>query len=457
MKITKNHLAVACLSTLLAACGGDSDSNNDNDNQVSSYVRVLHASPDAPNVDVLVDGNAVLTNVAFQQGSGYLQLDSGRRNVKVRVNGTDTIVLDENFSLGENGYYSVIAQGLVASAVDSETELELEVIDDTENRNNGVNDVTVVHAAPSAGNVNVFVTADGVELPTNAGELANFEFDDDETLTSIASGDYQVRITGVNSPDVVYNSSTLPVATDVTAVAVKSTKGVSPVSLLIWADSQTPVTPVLDATAEVRIVHAVDAVDVDVFAGGNELLSDFSYKDATGYVVVASGELPVAIAPADQDIGNAIPTLSGKLPLKRGESYTVIAAGDATKNQLIVLNDQREVSAAGKADVRLVHAAAASAADPVDIYVAATGADISNNEPTFADVIIGQDTGYTALEGTTAYQVVIAADNTTAPAITGLDNVTFGADSVTTAIAIGNASGLDKIILDDERTVQMKR
>ena len=83
MKITKNHLAVACLSTLLAACGGDSDSNNDNDNQVSSYVRVLHASPDAPNVDVLVDGNAVLTNVAFQQGSGYLQLDSGRRNVKV--------------------------------------------------------------------------------------------------------------------------------------------------------------------------------------------------------------------------------------------------------------------------------------------------------------------------------------------------------------------------------------
>lgn len=64
MKITKNHLAVACLSTLLAACGGDSNSNNDS--QASSFVRVLHASPDAPNVDVLVDGTAVLTDVAFQ-------------------------------------------------------------------------------------------------------------------------------------------------------------------------------------------------------------------------------------------------------------------------------------------------------------------------------------------------------------------------------------------------------
>ena len=446
MKITKNHLAVACLSTLLAACGGDSDSKD------YSYVRVLHASPDAPNVDVLVDGKAVLTDVAYQQGSGYLKVRAGARDVQLRVSGTEDIALSASFTLEDDGFYSVIAQNQVAS-------LEFEVLDDTVKKNNGSTDVTVVHASPTAGNVDVYVTADGVDLPGMA-TLPNVPFGVNAALDNVESANYQVRITVAGSTDVVYNSATLPVSADVTAVAVNSTKGVSPVSLLIWADSQTPVTPVLDATAEVRIVHAVDAVDVDVFAGDKELLGDFSYKGVADYVVVGSGDLDVAIAPANGGINAKVDTLSGTLTLERGESYTVIAAGDVNDlpgTQLIVLNDQRVVSAAGKADVRLVHAAAASAADPVDIYVAATGADISNNEPTFADVIIGQDTGYTALEGTTAYQVVIAADNTTAPAITGLDNVTFGADSVTTAIAIGNASGLDKIILDDERTVQMKR
>ena len=46
-------------------------------------------------------------------------------------------------------------------------------------------------------------------------------------------------------------------------------------------------TPVLDNNAEVRIVHAVDSVVVDVFANGAELLGDFDYTDTTnGYVKV---------------------------------------------------------------------------------------------------------------------------------------------------------------------------
>ena len=41
----------------------------------------------------------------------------------------------------------------------------------------------------------------------------------------------------------------------------------------------------------------------------------------------------------------------------------------------------------------LVHASAASAADPVDIYVAAAGGDISAVEPNFSDVVIGSKHG----------------------------------------------------------------
>jgi hypothetical protein len=53
------------LTTLLIGCSDDD--NNDLGlllNQAS--VRVLHASPDAPNVDVLVDDQVVLSNVSYK-------------------------------------------------------------------------------------------------------------------------------------------------------------------------------------------------------------------------------------------------------------------------------------------------------------------------------------------------------------------------------------------------------
>lgn len=445
MKNTITFPMLLLSAAVLTACGGSSSSDDD------AYVRVLHASPDAPAVDVLIDGKAVLTNVSYQQGSDYLKVGDGTRTVALRVHGTDTIALEADFDLADDNYYSIIAQNNVAS-------LELETLNDTERRNNGSNDVTVVHASPAAGDVDIYVTAADAELPASP-TLDNVSFDQNATLEEIAAGNYQVRITGSSATDVVYNSGTLAISSDVTAVAVNSTKGASPASLLIWAGS---VTPVLDATAEVRIVHAVDSVTVDVFAGGNELLGDFAYKDttigatgasATGYLTVAAGDLPVAIAAANAGIDSALSNLSGTLTLERGESYTVIAAGDSNQlaqAQLIVLTDNRSASADDAADVRLVHAAAAPAADPVDIYVSAAGDDISTAEPNFPDVEIGTATGYTALDGSTAYDVTIAADGTKTAAISGLTNLTFGDASVTTAIAIGT-NALDKIILDDKR------
>src|SRR6188768_2616782 len=50
-----------------------------------AWVRVLHASPDAPAVDVHLDGAIVeeLTNVPFGTSSGYLEIPAGDHNIKV--------------------------------------------------------------------------------------------------------------------------------------------------------------------------------------------------------------------------------------------------------------------------------------------------------------------------------------------------------------------------------------
>ncbi len=435
MKVSQ-LIAVSAVSLGLVACGSDDDKDKD-----YAYLRVLHASADAPAVDVLVDGKAVLENVSFQQGSGYLKVEAGGRDVALRVAGTDTTALQANLTLEEDGRYSVIAQNQVAN-------LELEVLDDTARYNNGSTDVTVVHAAPTAGNVDVYVTANGADL--GQATLSDVPFDANASLADVAMGDYQVRLTGAGSDTVVYDSGSLAIAGDITAVAVASSRGASPVTLLAWSDS---VTPVLDNSAEVRVVHAVDAADVDVYAGGNKLLDDFSFLDTSGgYVKVMAGELDVAVTGADSTLQDAFSNLSATLTLERGESYTVIAAGDTgalAQAQLITLVDKRNNASSTDGDVRLVHASSAAAADPVDIFVYGQGST-QPAQPNFADVTFGQDTGYVALPAGT-YTVDIAADGTTEPAIAGLDAIAIEAGSVSTAIAVGNGSGLSAILLNDKR------
>jgi hypothetical protein len=187
-----------------------------------------------------------------------------------------------------------------------------------------------------------------------------------------------------------------------------------------------------------------------VFAGGELLEADFNYTETIGYLKVIAGSLDVAVAPAGQGVGNAIPSLSGNLDLERGESYTVIAAGNPSEQTLITLTDVREPLDSSQAYVRLVHASPAPAADPVDIYVVAAG-DPVTGDPLLNDVAFTQDSGYLAVPGAT-YDVVIAADGTNVPAVPGTAGLELTAGSITTALAIGaDVSSLAPLLLDDKR------
>lgn len=434
-------------SVMLSGCWLDDDDDPVVQEEPTSSVRVLHASPDAPAVDVAIDGEVVLTGVEFQQGTGYLSVPAGSREVSILAGGD--VVLTETYDVEEGSSYSIIAQDNVAS-------LQLELLDDTERRNNGTADVTVVHASPSAGDVDVYVELYGQRndpLPQTP-VLSDVVFDTNATLLDQDAGDYRVRLTAANDTEVVYDSGSLGVGADVTVVAVDSTKGISPASLLAWTESEPAVAVVLDDSAEVRIVHAVDEATVDVFVGGVELLSGFTYTTVEPHTVVAPGELDVAIAPSGQGIGNAIESLSDTLTLERGESYTVIAAGDEsnlTGTRLIVLVDERQFDTSDQAKVRLVHGASAPAADPVDIFLEEEGVAASG-DPDFPDVTFGQDTGYVTVGGAASYNVVIAADGTTSPAVPGTDRLTLGVGGIVTAIAVGDsAPNLEAIVMDDLR------
>ena len=140
-----------------------------------AMVRVLHASPDAPAVDVYLDDAKVdaLTNVPFGTISGYLEIPSGDHNIKVYATGdTTTPVIDADVTLAAGAMYTVAATNAVAS-------IEAQVIEDEPTPSCDAAGVRVIHLSADAPAVDVATAgaapADavvkGLEYPNATGYL----------------------------------------------------------------------------------------------------------------------------------------------------------------------------------------------------------------------------------------------------------------------------------------------
>lgn len=78
-----------------------------------AYVRALHAAPDAPAVDIFVNGNRVLTNVKFGQISDYLPLPAGSYHIDIYPTGNQTTtVISKKVKVEPNQVTTLAAVGL---------------------------------------------------------------------------------------------------------------------------------------------------------------------------------------------------------------------------------------------------------------------------------------------------------------------------------------------------------
>jgi hypothetical protein len=79
-----------------------------------SHVRFLHASPDAPAVDIAVKNGPVLfKNVAFKGVGEYLPVAAGTYDLEVRLAGTSTVALSvPGVKLDNQTVYTIFAMGL---------------------------------------------------------------------------------------------------------------------------------------------------------------------------------------------------------------------------------------------------------------------------------------------------------------------------------------------------------
>jgi hypothetical protein len=196
MKFKFSILASVLMSSavLFTSCKKEEDVHE------HANVMVVHASPDAPGVDLLVDDVKLNTAALnFPSNTGYLELEAGTRNLKVNVAGTTTTVINADVPFTKDMSYSVFA-------VDSVSVISAIVLtDDLTAPAAGKAHVRFVHLSPDAPAVDVAVASSGDVV------FGNKAFKEYTAFTPLDAGAYNldVRVAGTTTVALVLPTITL--------------------------------------------------------------------------------------------------------------------------------------------------------------------------------------------------------------------------------------------------------
>lgn len=142
----------------------------------SADVRVIHASPDAPPVDVYVNetpgiGSPAITGLEFTQSSGYVPLPTDTYNFQVTpANETSPVVIDATAGIDGNTDYTIAAINFLDN-------IEPLVLVDDNSFNPDAARIRFVHTSPDAPAVDIFAAGvpdalfSGVEFGESGGYI----------------------------------------------------------------------------------------------------------------------------------------------------------------------------------------------------------------------------------------------------------------------------------------------
>ena len=166
--------------------------------QTENRVRVMHASPDAPNVDIFVNGQAVLTDVPFFAYSDPLVLPDGTYQVAIAPTGagTDNAVFVGDLTVAGG-------QNLTVAAMNFVEDFEVYAYEeDVSPVPAGLARVRIIHASPNAPAVDIKLA--GTDTVVVGGAAFT-----DAAILEVDAGSYQFDISPAGSSDVVFTTPAL--------------------------------------------------------------------------------------------------------------------------------------------------------------------------------------------------------------------------------------------------------
>ncbi|MGL4608748.1 MAG: DUF4397 domain-containing protein [Trueperaceae bacterium] len=307
-------------------------------------VRVAHVSPDAPMLDLMIDGTLSLRDIQYTTLSSYVLVPAGEHELRVQPHRTpneetQTIEAPEPFILSERlepgHYYTLVASGFFdpPPPQDELGSLQLQLSPGTTATVVGPRaySETVTESTKLTellpGTYTVTASREGFKTTAYEAEVRSNE-------TSLLSINLQQAVDGIDPP------APEPVATP----ELTSTSGLEwrSVQLQLYEDELAIPLP---GTALVRLIHAsptTPAVSLRVITRDNEtrenaeetLFTELSYPNEANYVRVVSGQYTLEVYNPDN---KEIMTTLENLEFQPGAIYTFFIVGTRSDNFISVI------------------------------------------------------------------------------------------------------------------------
>jgi hypothetical protein len=335
MKRTPSTLLTLTLAlTALTAAGCSDDAETPAEG--TAQLRVVHASPDAPAVDVYARGSAtpLFRNVQPGDVTTYGSLAAGSYVIELRAAGSPAgaaaAFTTGELALTDGARVTAVAAGRLGSTAEADRFRVLPLAEGWDAVPAGKARVRVVHASADAPAVGIDVGDDGTVEVASLERWADTGAAGVELPAGVAlqlgirAG--AARVTAFTTPALPAGGELFVIATGLLAERPSAATGFA----LLAAGS----TGKIGLVRQNPVVHALhaspDAPAVDLFAGGAELADDLAFAELSGSIQVPPGAYTIDFfahqAGATRPAG--APAASVRTPeLAAGERYLAIATG----------------------------------------------------------------------------------------------------------------------------------
>lgn len=315
------------LSLTTTGCSEDDDEVTESG---TAELRVVHASPDAPAVDIYAEGVAtpLVSDLAYGQASSYLAVDEGSYNIQIRAAGspaTSSPVFETGpLALGDGVRVTAVAAGLLGSADPADRFRVLPLVEGFTG-SSATAHVRIVHASADAPTVAIDVGDDG---SAEIDALARFA-DTGAGGVGLPAGErLQIgirsggdRVTALTTPALPAGADLFVIATGLLGQLPRAADGFG--LLAVGPDG---VIGLVRQNPTVYALHASpDAPPVDLLVGDTLIAEDLAFGELSAPIQVPPGSYPIDFYPHQV---RGTPAASAETPsLVAGQRYLAIASG----------------------------------------------------------------------------------------------------------------------------------
>ncbi|WP_241654994.1 DUF4397 domain-containing protein [Granulicella sibirica] len=199
---TRGHLArfSACLLAIVTSFIVSGCQSVSGTSIVTSQVRIIDASPDAPAVDIYQGSNPVAYNLGFGTATSYIPISPGLYDFTADTTGTRQVLTTARATFATGGQYTVLISNIAASLQ------EIVIKDQGASAPSGNVSLRFLDEGTATGAVDVYLVPSGSAITAVSPLVTGFTFGTNSGYLNVPAGAYKV---------VIYPTGSVPTATSV--------------------------------------------------------------------------------------------------------------------------------------------------------------------------------------------------------------------------------------------------